>query len=257
MIDQESYRFTLDAFCGPLDLLLFLIRRAEVDVRDIPVAQITDQYLAFLRQLHDVDIDQAGEFLVMAASLIEVKSRCLAPRPEGAADDAEERSAPEALEDPRAELIQQLLEYQRHRLAAEALEERRREFMRRVPSGGGALAGVERTPLSLELEDVSPFDLAAAYERVISAIDLSRLGDHRVEVDDTPIALYQEDLLDRLRRAGAGRLVLQQAFEGQGRLQRVGFFLATLELVRLRQVTVTQPELDGEIEVVLREEESG
>ena len=76
---QEDYQITLDAFRGPLDLLLYLIRRAEVDVHDIPIAQITDQYLAFLRQLEDIDIDVAGEFLVMAATLIEIKSRTIAP----------------------------------------------------------------------------------------------------------------------------------------------------------------------------------
>src|SRR5262245_66327905 len=113
---MEDYQVALEAFRGPLDLLLYLIRRAEVDVHDIPIAQITDQYLAFLRQLDDIDIDVAGEFLVMAATLIEVKSRTLAPAKKGedgeaAGDDA--ATAGLDITDPRYELVQQLLTYQK------------------------------------------------------------------------------------------------------------------------------------------------
>ena len=99
---QEDYQVDLDAFCGPLDLLLFLIRRAEVDVQDIPIARITDQYLAFLRQLDDIDIDIAGDFLVMAAMLVEIKSRTLVPpetrpRPAQEANQVRAREASEAV----------------------------------------------------------------------------------------------------------------------------------------------------------------
>ena len=109
-------------------------------------------------------------------------------------------------------------------------------------------------PVELELEDVHVMDLAGAYERIMTSIDFDRLGDHVVEMDDTPIALYQADLLDRLNHASNHRLTLQQTFAGQTALQRVGFFLATLELARLRQVRIVQEDLDGEIELVLNEE---
>ncbi len=89
---QDEYQVTLDSFCGPMDLLLFLIRRAEVDVHDIPIAAITDQYLAFLKEVDDVDIEEAGEFLVMAATLMEIKSRTLMP-PEPVEGDASEVEA--------------------------------------------------------------------------------------------------------------------------------------------------------------------
>ncbi|MDY7108883.1 MAG: segregation/condensation protein A [Planctomycetota bacterium] len=269
---QEDYRVTLDAFQGPLDLLLFLIRRAEVDIHDIPVAEITDQYLAFLQQIEDIDVELAGEFLVMAATLIELKSRTLAPPEDGetgATEDAESQ-LPGAGADPRYELVRQLLAYQRYRIAAEELDARRIEFAHRFPLRAGqrdrrppeaapGTAGAEDEPadeelpeaVELELEDVHIMDLAEAYERITASIDFSRFGDHVVEVDDTPIALHQEDLLDRLARAEAQRLTLQETFEGQTRGQRIGLFLAALELVRLHRVTVLQDDIDSEIELAL------
>ena len=124
---QDDYQVNLDAFCGPLDLLLYLIRRAEVDVHDIPIAQITEQYLALLKQVDEIDVEAAGEFLVMAAMLIEIKSRTLIPPEaagEGESDDGLGAPSGEPL-DPRHELVQQLLDYQRYRIASEQLEQRR------------------------------------------------------------------------------------------------------------------------------------
>jgi segregation and condensation protein A len=115
---QEEYRVSLEDFCGPLDLLLFLVRRAEVDIQAISIARIADQYLDHLRRLSEVDIDMAGDFLVMAATLMEIKSRVLAPGlPAEGEDQAESPEAPLALDrpDPGGELIRQLLAYQRLR----------------------------------------------------------------------------------------------------------------------------------------------
>src|SRR5512145_653717 len=131
---QDEYQVRLDAFCGPLDLLLYLIRQAEVDVHEIPIARITDQYLEFLRQVEDIDIEAAGEFLVMAATLIEIKSRTIMPPssvPAGEPGDGEVplEGLPDGEEgssragtggrgaDPRYELVRQLLQYQRFRIA--------------------------------------------------------------------------------------------------------------------------------------------
>jgi len=255
---QEDYRVTLDAFQGPLDLLLFLIRRAEVDIQDIPIAQITDQYLAFLGQVRDIDVDLAGEFLVMAATLIEIKSRTLMPPEQWPGTEGGESSPSGAggeAVDPRYELVQQLLAYQRYRIAAEELDTRRKEFAKRYPLRPGKRDPTEREeaaePVELELEDVHVGDLASAYEHIVASIDFSRLGDHVVEMDDTPIALYQEDLLDRLNRTEDGCMTLQEAFAGQNRGQRIGLFLAVLELVRLYRITVAQDDIDSEIELRL------
>ncbi len=260
---QDEYQVSLDSFCGPLDLLLYLIRRAEVDIHDIPIAEITDQYLSFLRQVDDIDIEAAGEFLVVAATLMEIKSRTLmAPDPvevgEGDAD-GEPPIAPAEPADPRVELVQQLLDYQRYRIVSETLEQRHRAFIRQFPSQPVRPADEQPAddPVPLELDDAHVYDLYESYGRIVSSIDFTRLGDHRVQIDDTPAALYQEDLLDRLGRTPDGRLTLQETFEGCRRPQRLGLFLATLELVRLRRIDVSQDDLLAEIAVEMRGDEEG
>ena len=259
---QEEYQVRLDAFCGPLDLLLYLIRRAEVDIQDIPIAEITDQYMQFLQAVSDIDFEEAGEFLVMAATLMEIKSRTLMlpEAQEGAAADEDGEAKPAAgveiapgeLADPRFELVQQLLEYQRYRMASEDLQRRRLEFSRQCPLRPARPDGqeTEAGPPVLELEDAHVYDLYEAYERIVSAIDFTHMGDHRVQIDDTPAAVYQQELLDTLTTAG-GRIALQQAFEGRDRVRRIGLFLAMLELVRLRRVHVLQEDLLSDIVVEL------
>ncbi len=256
---QEDYQITLDAFHGPLDLLLYLIRRAEVDILDIPIATITEHYLAFLRQLDEIDVDNAGDFLVMASTLVEVKSRSIAP-PE-VAEGAEATDDGKGLNttDPRYELVQQLLAYQRYRIAAEELEQRRVVYLQRFPARPDRKAIREdiAEPVELELDDLHVFDLSEAYERIASSIDFARLGEHRVEIDDTPIVLHQEDLLDRLERTPDKRLVLQDAYEGADVGRRIGLFMATLELVRLRRVIVIQDDIDAPIELQLNTDPEG
>ncbi len=251
---QKDYRVSLDAFEGPLDLLLFLVRRAEVDLADIPIAKITDQYLAVLHNLRadvDIDIEQAAEFLVMAATLIEIKSRCISPPDQAdSGDDDSDREGG----DPRDALIRQLLAYQRIRTAGEALEAGRAAFELQHPVAVSHVRpDLPTVDDGLELDDVHALDLAEAYERIAAAIDFTRLGDHIVELDDTPIALYEEDLLDRLRRRHGSALHLQDAFAGQQPAQRVGMFLAVLELVRRFQVRFDQ-EGDGPVRLVLRDD---
>jgi segregation and condensation protein A len=256
---QEDYQVTIDSFCGPLDLLLYLIRRAEVDIQEVPIASITDQYLGFLKRLDDIDVDGAGEFLVMAATLIEIKSRSLMPVDTAPAegDDGADKSRTLDLNDPRQELIQQLLAYQRYRVAAEMLDDRRLTFGRRVSVRPASQKPDSEAaePVMLELDDVHRLDLSEAYEAIMASIDFTRLGDHTVELDDTPLALYQEDLLDQLGRAPEQQLSLQDAFTGQARPQRIGLFLATLELVRMRRITVIQQDLDADIVVTLVNED--
>lgn len=248
-----DYQVRLDAFCGPLDLLLYLIRRAEVGINDISITEITDQYLEFLRQVEDIDIEAAGEFLVMAATLMEIKSRTLMPPgaagEEGAADGAPGWFIePSVDSDPRIELVQQLLEYQRYRVASEDLHARRESFLRQhfAQPDRSAQAIDVAEERELELEDAHVLDLFEAYERVTSAIDFNRMGAHRVEIDDTPAAVYQGELMERIAACG-GRIALQAAFEGRRPVQRLGLFLAALELVRLRRITVAQEDLLSEI----------
>ena len=245
---QDHFRIHLEAFEGPLDLLLFLIRRAEVDIADIQITRITDEYLAILSEAAQVDVEAAGEFLVMAATLVELKSRTLIPV------EVREALREEAVDrDPRQALIQQLLDYQRIRLAAEGLVETRDAANARIAVRIRTL-DVEREEalVELDLEDVHAMDLADAYERIASVINFDRLGDHVVSIDDTPIVLHQADLLDRLQRRDGTAMDLLEIFAGCSAPQRVGLFLATLELVRQGHVHVDQ-EGDGPILLQLLE----
>tara|TARA_B100002051_G_C16705837_1_gene623747 strand:- start:379 stop:1269 length:891 start_codon:yes stop_codon:yes gene_type:complete len=247
---QQDYTVRLESFEGPLDLLLFLVRRSEVDLHDIPIGEITDQYLGMLGQVESVDVELAGEFLVMAATLVEIKSRTIAPKVES--DDAEDDSATEDPTDPRADLIRQLLRYQRIRLAAERLEDGRVLFQRQLEVRvGNDLEDRSQADSGLDLEDVHVMDLAEAYERIASAINFDAMGDHRVAMDDTPIALHQADLVDQLTRRGGEALTLQDIFAGRHASHRVGLFLATLELIRTRKVDFLQED-EGPIRLTLR-----
>jgi len=255
----ESYRVMLEAFEGPLDLLLYLIRKAEVDVADIPVAAITEQYVAFLsgEAIERIDIETAGEFLVMAATLMEIKSRMLAAERVGAPAAGAEGVAREA-EDPRAELVRQLLEFKKYRDAAESLERRGTEWGRRFGAGagvdGGALAAAIEGAADVELEDLDLVDLVEAFHRIAETVNFDRLGDHQVRYDDTPIELHAEDIVSRLGVPEAGgELELGEMFRGRTRPEMVGLFLALLELVRSRRVMVRQEATEGRIVVRLRE----
>lgn len=244
----EEYRVRIDSFEGPLDLLLFLIHRAEVDVADIPIARITEQYLAFVAGGEDVDIDAAGEFLVMAAALIEIKSQMVNPRPRGGAVI---EAKPEPGEDPRAELVRTLLAYRRFRSLGEALSERRRLWLERAPARAGVDHAAVRAAMEadrqggfVELDDVDVMLLVEAYRRISEAVDFNRLGTHSVIDDDTPLELHARDVLDQIRRRGDGAssapLPLAEVFTGRSRSEMIGLFLAVLELVRQRNVRIRQ-----------------
>ncbi len=273
----EDYRVRLDAFEGPLDLLLFLIRKNEVDVHDIPVAAITDQYLRMVAQLQGadaarLDIDAAGEFLVMAATLMEIKSRMLLPKPQQAAADG---GPAKPVEDPRAELVKQLLEYKRFRDAADDLERRNSEWQRRFPAGRAhvdseAIEQALAEGPDLEVEDLDLLDLIEAFKKVQETVNFERLGDHQITYDDTPIELHAQDILSRLteqrRNAPGGdgveavipagaEMQFHEVFTGRTRSEAVGLFLALLELVRNRKVRVRQDKVEGSIWLSARDEE--
>ena len=247
---QDDYQVRLSSFQGPLDLLLYLIRRAEVDIADIPIHTITDQYFRFLKQLDNIDIDVAGEFLVMAATLVEIKSRTLAPTNRGTGAGGEGTGALDDT-DPRFELVQQLLAYQKYRSAADELNRLRNEFAQRWPVGGRGSTMPDEPEREYDVEDVHLMDLIEAYERIIAGIDLTRVGEHRVEYDDTPISLHQTDLVDRLDRAPEKRLSLQDVFKGRTRGEAIGLFLAMLELAREQRIGIKQDTINGTIEIEL------
>lgn len=230
-----SYQVKLEVFEGPLDLLLHLIKKEEVDVYDIPVARITDQYLHYLELMQDMNLDVAGEFLVMAATLTHIKSRMLLPPSEA---DAEEPD-----EDPRAELVQQLLEYQRYREVAMALGERPvllRDVFRRepeVPAAGDDGEGVR-------LRDVSLADLLEAFRDVMERA--LRESFHEIVHEEVSVAECVDVILRRLEIDGPLRF--RDLFAGAPPRRRlVATFLALLELVKMRAVRACQEQAYGEI----------
>ncbi len=248
---EDTYRVSLEPFEGPLDLLLHLIREQELDIHDIPVAAITEQYLAYLEGIERIDVEIAGVFLLMAATLIEIKSRMISQgEPDAAATDPDKPAA----DDPRATLVAQLLEYKRYRDAADSLEVRRNQWAARYPIARAALADIESKSDALDLDDLHLNDIVEAFSRIMSSVNLDRVGDHEITDDDTPIELHAEDLIDLLTRdATSEGMSLRQIFSGRTRGQMIGLFIALLELVRQRRLSVTQS--DAEIHVALSDDE--
>ena len=239
-----GYRIRLDAYAGPLDLLLYLVKRHEIDLHDIPVAKLTEQYLKHLEIIKQIDVESAGEFLVMAATLVEIKSRMIIPQSLQDQDrqDDPTREIEEDTTDPRYELVQQLLAYKAYKDAAHALDHHAAQWENQFPV---KIKAGQRPPepeadqeKTIDLEDVNIFDLSEAFGRILETV--GHVGDHTVSYDDTPISLHAEDIHDRLTRdAPAQGLSLHQIFEGRSsRSEMIGLFLATLELVRQHLVTV-------------------
>ena len=249
----KDYTVQLDAYEGPLDLLLHLVKRHEVDLLDIPIAQLTDQYLDHVRVLKEIDVERAGDFLLMAATLLEIKSRMLSPRMLGE-EEGEETDltddAGDATDDPRHELVQQLLAYKKYKDAAVALEDRHETWAHRAPARARpapADPDTDAAPIELDVDDLHVMDLCQAFGRMLDSIGQPRT--HDVAYDETPIALHAADIEDRLARDGGAeqRLTLRQICEGRAnRAEMIGLFLAMLELVRERKVAVVQGD-DGEV----------
>jgi len=234
----SEYRVQLDVFTGPLDLLLYLIQRDEVDIYDIPLARITDEYLQHVHLLEHLDPDAAADFVVLAATLIELKSRALLPTPPlDLQDDAA---------DPRTPLVKQLLEYKRFKDAARSLgraaDERAQRYVRCPADLPAELAGVE-------LEEVQVWDLLAAFGKVMAAIGQGP-GRHEVVYDDIPIELHAAEILAILEQRSP--TTFTALFDGQTqRLPIVGRFLALLELVRARRIRAEQEITFGTIYIFL------
>jgi segregation and condensation protein A len=227
------YTVALESFYGPLDLLLFLVKRNEVDVLDIPIARLAEQFLDHLRGLHELDVEFAGEFLVMAATLMEIKSRMLLP---GDAALPEEEQ-----QDPRRELVKQLLEYRKIKDAAAALEER-------AEQQGTRIARLELPELSSpgeqRVRSVELWDLVSAFARLMR--ETQSLQTTTIAVDDTPQHVYETQITERVRKEG--RVKFREIFTPPYHKARlIGIFLAILELIRNHGLGLDQPEGDEEI----------
>lgn len=234
-----DYKVKLETYYGPLDLLLHLIRESELDILNIPIARVAEQYVKYLEVMEKLDINVAGEFLVMATTLMEIKSRTLAPRQ---AEEGEEEDA----EDPRLELIQQLLQYKRYKDFA-------REFARRVDARermfGRPRMRIEAREEEEEEVELAAFDLAAAWARISKATRIDGL--EKILYDDTPIEKVIEAMYEALQ--ARGELKLSELIGGRkSPFQKVANFLASLELAKQQKVTLEQTADFEDIRIVLR-----
>jgi segregation and condensation protein A len=245
---EEVLRLHLDKFEGPLEVLLYLIRAQEVDVFDIPIAKITDQYLQFLEMMREQDLDVAGEFLVMAATLIQIKSKMLLP---AELDDGEEEPIEE--EDPRLELVEKLIEYRKYRTAAqrlESLEEIRANWYAR-----NAKPELEPGPVEEEYLEVTLYDLIQAFRGVLrffpgGLVETIQPEQYSVEAKIDHI----EHVLGEKGSIGWTDLVRECA----NRVELVCCFLAVLELCRMGRLRIHQHRTFEEIRLFApREDASG
>jgi segregation and condensation protein A len=252
-----EYRVELNVYHGPLDLLLYLIKRDELDIYDIPITRILDSYMTYvemlkgLRKEQGLDINVAGDFLVMAATLMEIKSAMLLPKPPPVAG---QESAAADLVDPRYELVQQLLEYKKIKDAAALLEQRQRDQEQRYPRVPARPQGEADEPPPIDLDEVQIWDLLSAFGRLMKEVGIRGPSVHEVTYDDTPIDLHAADIEDRLTREG--KLTLRALVVGRKtRSEMIGVFLALLELIRQKKILVVQGDGDADMEITPAPEE--
>jgi segregation and condensation protein A len=243
-----GYPVTLPAFAGPLDLLLYLIKRNEIDITDIPIARVTAQFLDYLALLEALDVDVASEFIVMAATLLEIKSRMLLPRPPVLVEEDEDED-----EDPRAGLVRRLLEYQQYKSAAQSLAQRADEQSRIFPR----TTAVEGMPLITQLPEldgnVDAFSLWTALQEVLARVETAVTPAVR-EVVRPKITIRKQMLhILHLLNAAPDGVTFTQVFFYEDRehpltrMEVIVTFLAMLELIRLKRLIISQRKLFGEI----------
>lgn len=239
---ENEYKVRLEVFEGPLDLLLYLIRRDEIDIYDIPIEHITKQYLEFMDLFKVLDLEVAGEFVVMAANLIYIKSRNLLPKDQQPPEEESEE------DDPRWELVKQLLEYKKFKDIAAHLQEREADQI-------GMFSRVAEPPeIAAErpLGEVSVFDLLNAFNKVLKRLnkpeDLKEIFEENFTVSD------KIELILKLTSSGVPVRFSELFVGAASRTEIVVTFLALLELIRLKQLTAVQTEHFGEIEIARQTE---
>jgi segregation and condensation protein A len=230
-----KFRVDLDIFRGPMDLLHYLVRKHELDILDIPIGIVTEQYLEYLDVLEQLDINAVGDFIDVASALIEIKSKLVLPR-------AEEVDQP--MEDPRDQLVERLLEYKKYKDAASILEERSLQWQQRFPRVACDLPPRKIDPADQPIHEVELWDLVSALGRVMREHDAAKPAN--IVYDDTPIQSYMQQIHDRLN--AKQRMAFSEMFSaGMHKSAMIGVFLAILELVRHHCVQAEQGDSHGEI----------
>ena len=236
----DDYHVTLSVFSGPLDLLLTLIQRSELEIYDISIADIAEQYMSYVKKIQEIDLENASEFLLLATKLLEIKSTLVLPRGDKHEDD----------DDPRLELIQKLLEYKKYRDIGITLNERMLEELGRYKRPEGLLD--DDTKRLVSLEEIDVWDLYQAFTEITEQLTLEY---DKIVYDDVPL----ETLMDRLRgiiNKDGGKNVNFVNCLGQvkEKITRVGLFLALLEMMRLQEISASQ-DAKGRILLSFKEED--
>jgi len=240
---MQEYKIKLDAFEGPMDLLMHLIDKNKIDIYDIPIASLTQQYMTYLDEAQEFNIEIASEFLVMAATLLQIKSRMMLPKP------PKEEQAEE--EDPRQELVARILEYRRFKEVSAVLDSMAQSEERYVA----------REPLELAVRHLPPENiplrlLLAAFQTVLEVKEELTIPDALVQPETFHVKDKMQEILSLLSKTD-GRLLFSEAFRSGTRSELITTFLALLELMKRRMVTVRQPRLFAEIYIQSYSESSG
>jgi segregation and condensation protein A len=233
----DQYKVKLEMFEGPLDLLLFLIKKEEVSIYDIPIARITEQYLDYLREMQELDISLAGEFLLMAATLIHIKSQMLLPRDPDAPQ--------EEIEDPRADLVQQLLEHQKFLSVANVFHQR------------AMLEAATFTRAVMETDENNPEIAATVFQlfEVFREVLVRRQAITEIEIARDEMTMAEKIVEIKMALSNKGQLRAREMFErARSRREMVLIFLAVLELVKEMAIRLAQGEAFGEIVITARED---
>lgn len=242
--EESPYKIKLETFEGPLDLLLHLIRENEVDIYDIPIAKVCEQYLAYLTLMESLDLEIAGEWLVMAATLLEIKSKMLLPQ--APVEETEEEKI-----DPRLELVERLIEYEKFKSAADIFrdkeEERSRVFTRNTTN-----IEFDLKP-TLVLDNISAVDLLGVLQRILDDVEQDEVTS--IQRRKITLKMRIRELWNRIQ-AAAGQLVFEELFEDdKTRVEVVVTFLALLELIKMRRVKVRQKSSFAPIKIIPRQED--
>ncbi|MCE5321769.1 segregation/condensation protein A [bacterium] len=241
---ENHYNITLPAFEGPLDLLLHLIRENQIDIYDIPIAKVCEQYLAYLSLMESLDLELAGEWLVMAATLLEIKSRMLLPEDPKDASELEEEQI-----DPRLELVERLIEYERFKSAAEIFKEREEQRARVFVRGATELP-FDLKP-TFDLENITAVDLLSVLQRILADVGEEEVTS--IQKRKITVRMRMREIQRKLIEA-AGQLKFEELFDDSiNRIEVVITFLALLELLKSHIVKVKQKSAFLPIEITAME----
>lgn len=245
LIEKASYKIILDSFEGPLDLLLHLIREQKIDIYDIPISSVCEQYLAYLSLMESLDLDIASEWLIIAATLIEIKSKMLLPKEPLESDNQDENE-----EDPRLELVEKLIEYEKFKSAANLFKEKEEERCK-IFSRASLGLDFDLRPKYV-IENITAEDLLFALNKMLSEVDDNEITS--IKRRKITIRMKMREIWAKLQ-SSSGQLIFQDLFdEPNDRVQIVITFLAVLELLKSRKISVKQKELFSPIEIHIIEE---